>query len=72
MTEVYSKPNCVQCNASYRALDAKGNEYEVFDLTQMPEKLEEFKAAGHLQAPIIVTDGATWHGFRPDLISQYA
>ena len=72
MTKVYSKPSCVQCNATYRALDAKGNEYEVFDLTEMPEKLEEFKAAGHLQAPIVVTPEETWTGFRPDLISLYA
>ena len=25
---VYTKPSCVQCNATYRALDAKGIEYQ--------------------------------------------
>ena len=30
---VYTKPSCVQCNATYRALDSKGIEYEVLDLS---------------------------------------
>ena len=31
---VYSKPNCVQCNATYRALDAKNIPYRVVDLSE--------------------------------------
>ena len=31
---VYTKPSCVQCNATYRALDSKGIEYEVLDLSE--------------------------------------
>ena len=30
---VYSKPACVQCTATYRALDAQGIQYEIFDVT---------------------------------------
>ena len=30
---VYSKPACVQCAATTRALDAKGIGYELVDLT---------------------------------------
>ncbi len=37
---VYSKPSCVQCTATYRALDAKGIEYTVVDLTTNPAALE--------------------------------
>ncbi|HEY0218064.1 MAG TPA: glutaredoxin domain-containing protein, partial [Cellulomonas sp.] len=31
---VYSKPSCVQCNATYRALDKAGLAYEVVDITE--------------------------------------
>ena len=31
---VYSKPNCVQCNATYRALDKRGISYDVVDVTE--------------------------------------
>ncbi|HET6268511.1 MAG TPA: glutaredoxin domain-containing protein, partial [Arthrobacter sp.] len=31
---VYTKPACVQCNATYRALDKKGITYQSVDITQ--------------------------------------
>ena len=31
---VYSKPACVQCTATTRALDARGIAYQLVDLTQ--------------------------------------
>ena len=33
---VYTKPSCVQCTATYRALDSKGIEYNVLDLSEDP------------------------------------
>ena len=70
MITVYSKPSCVQCTATYRALDNKGVRYEVVDLTAQPAKVvDEFKARGLLQAPIVVTDTDTWTGFRPDKVA---
>ncbi|MCU1475913.1 MAG: nrdH, partial [Subtercola sp.] len=29
---VYTKPSCVQCTATYRALENKGLEFEIFDV----------------------------------------
>lgn len=69
---VYTKPSCVQCNATYRALDAAGIEYEIHDLTEDPAALEQVKALGYLQAPVVVTDADHWSGFRPDKISEFA
>ena len=70
---VYSKPSCVQCTATYRALDNKGVRYEVIDLTTQPaDVVESFKARGLLQAPIVVTDDDTWAGFQPDKIAALA
>lgn len=68
MITVYAKPNCVQCNATYRALDAKGLPYRSVDLTGDDEAMNLVKAMGYQQAPVIVTDGDHWSGFRPDKI----
>lgn len=72
MVTVYTKPSCVQCNATYRALDAKGIQYNVIDLSEDAAALEQVKALGYLQAPVVVTDEDHWAGFRPDLISDLA
>jgi glutaredoxin-like protein NrdH len=69
---VYTKPSCVQCDATYRALDAKGIEYETLDLFQDPDALAKVKALGYLQAPVVVTDEDHWSGFRPDKIDELA
>ncbi|MDP9883881.1 glutaredoxin-like protein NrdH [Sinomonas atrocyanea] len=69
---VYTKPACVQCNATYRALDKKGIAYQSVDVTQDPEALERLKAMGYMQAPVVVTDADHWSGFRPDKIAAIA
>ena len=69
---VYTKPACVQCNATYRALDKKGIAYEVVDMSQDPAALERVRALGFMQAPVVVTDTDHWAGFRPDRIKNLA
>lgn len=70
---VYSKPSCVQCNATYRALDALGIEYNIVDLTQNDAALEYVKELGYAQAPVVVVDDQDhWAGFRPDKIERIA
>lgn len=69
---VYTKPSCVQCNATYRALDSKGIEYEVLDLSEDAAALERVKELGYLQAPVVVAEGDHWSGFRPDKIDELA
>jgi glutaredoxin-like protein NrdH len=65
-----SKPSCVQCTATYRALDGKGIAYTVVELEQeTAEAIELFKARGLMQAPIVITDTDEWAGFRPDKIA---
>ena len=65
---VYSKPSCVQCNATYRALDNKGINYQVIDVTADDAAAEYVKRLGYMQAPVVVTDDEHWSGFRPDKI----
>lgn len=69
---VYTKPSCVQCNATYRALDSKGLEYEILDLSEDPAALERVKELGYLQAPVVVAADEHWSGFRPDKIDELA
>lgn len=78
MITVYSKPGCVQCMTTGRALTSagltEGEDWEFVDLT-----LDENAAAlewvtedlGYMQAPIVVVDDDThWSGFRPDCIQK--
>ncbi|MEB4614629.1 glutaredoxin-like protein NrdH [Leucobacter sp. M11] len=69
---VYTKPSCVQCTATYRALDSKGIEYNVLDLSEDAAALEAVKELGYLQAPVVVADDEHWSGFRPDKIAELA
>jgi glutaredoxin-like protein NrdH len=69
---VYSKPACVQCTATYRALDKLGLDYEVVDLATDERALADMLALGHQQAPVVFADGEYWTGFRPDRIKALA
>lgn len=69
---VYSKPNCVQCDATYRALKKHGLEYDVVDISVDAEALQTVKALGYQQAPVVFAGGDHWSGFRPDRIKAIA
>ncbi len=69
---VYTKPNCVQCNATYRALAKAGIEYTVIDITEVPEAREHVLSLGYLQAPVVVAGDDQWSGFSPDRIKKLA
>lgn len=65
---VFSKPACVQCDATYRALNKHGLEFTVVDISTDAQALESVKALGYQQAPVVFADGDHWSGFRPDRI----
>ncbi|MCV7251646.1 glutaredoxin-like protein NrdH [Mycolicibacterium fluoranthenivorans] len=65
---VYTKPACVQCNATYKALDKAGVAYDVIDISVDPEARDYVMALGYLQAPVVVAGNEHWSGFRPDRI----
>lgn len=66
---VYSKPSCVQCNATYRALERKGVDYRVVDLSEDQEAFDMVRGLGYMQVPVVVAGDQHWAGFRPDMIS---
>ena len=69
---IYSKPNCVQCTATYRAMDKAGLSYETVDISLDAQALEQVKSLGYAQAPVVVAGEAHWSGFRPDKIKTLA
>ena len=69
---VYTKPACVQCNATYQALDKQGIAYATVDITTDPEARDYVMALGYLQAPVVVAGDDHWSGFRPDRITALA
>lgn len=72
MITVYTKPACVQCTGTKRALDKAGLEYELIDISQDDEARKYVMGLGHLQAPVVVTETDNWSGFRPERIKDLA
>jgi glutaredoxin-like protein NrdH len=67
---VYTKPACVQCNATYKALDKHGIAYDIVDISLDSEARDYVMALGYLQAPVVVAGNDHWSGFRPDRIKS--
>ena len=65
---VWSKPSCVQCTATKRALTKHGIPFIERDLTEHVGQAEKFRDAGHATAPVVVTSRGTWSGYQPDRI----
>lgn len=65
---VYTTPNCPGCKMTRRQLDKAGVAYEAVDLSSRPDLVEQFRAEGLRQAPIIEMDGQRTAGFNPDRI----
>ncbi|EJZ82511.1 glutaredoxin-like protein NrdH [Corynebacterium otitidis] len=69
---LYTKPACMQCNATKKALDRAGLDYEQVDVSTDDEARDYVLALGYLQAPVVEADGEHWSGFRPERIKALA
>lgn len=69
---VYSKPACVQCTATTRALDRQGIDYTVVDVSQDAGAFALVRELGYRQVPVVIAGEQHWAGFRPDMISALA
>lgn len=68
---VFSSESCVQCTATYRALDAKGIEYRSIVVADDDDETRDtLRGLGFMQLPVVWAPGVGyWAGFRPDKIS---
>lgn len=69
---VYSKPACVQCTATTRALDHRGIDYTVIDVSEDAQAFALVQGLGYRQVPVVIAGDQHWAGFRPDMISTLA
>ena len=65
---VYTKPACVQCNATYKALG--DIEYSVVDISADYQARDYVISLGYLRLPVVVAGDDHWSGFRPDRIRE--
>ncbi|MDK6493842.1 MULTISPECIES: glutaredoxin-like protein NrdH [Corynebacterium] len=65
---VYSKPACMQCKATEKALKKAGLEYTTVDISVDEEARDYVMALGYVQAPVVEANGEHWSGFRPERI----
>ena len=69
---LYTTPACVQCNATKKALDRAGLDYDTVDISANDEARDYVMALGYVQAPVVEANGEHWSGFRPDRIKALA
>jgi glutaredoxin-like protein NrdH len=69
MIKVYSNPNCVQCDQTKRFLTNKGLDFETKMIQDSPEIWDLIETKGYASAPVVVTNGDSWSGFRLDKLS---
>lgn len=74
---VLSKNRCVQCDATYRKLDAEKADYDVHDI-YAEENMALVTQLGYMAAPVVVVRDEAgeivdhWSGFNPTRISEVA
>lgn len=66
---LYTKPDCVQCTATKRAMGRAGLAYDTIDLTQDADAMERVLALGYRSAPVVMAGDDHWSGFRPEKIA---
>jgi glutaredoxin-like protein NrdH len=69
MVTVYTKPSCVQCEATKRMMDKLKVEYSTVDVSVDAEAFDMIVAKGFKSVPVVITDNDAWAGFNPDKIS---
>ena len=69
---VYTKNNCVQCEATKRHLDKLDIAYETINITDNIGALDKLIGLGYRSAPVVVTDNDSWAGYMPDKIDKLA
>jgi glutaredoxin-like protein NrdH len=69
MVTVYTKPSCVQCEATKRMMDKLKIKYNTVDISVDAEAFDMVLSKGFKSAPVVITDNDSWSGFNPDKIS---
>ncbi|MCK0441115.1 glutaredoxin-like protein NrdH [Gordonia alkaliphila] len=69
---VFSRPHCVQCDSTYRALKKLGLDYQVVNLAEDAVARDTLAELGFSTVPVVVAGTESWAGFRPERIKALA
>lgn len=69
---VYTKPACVQCEATKRLMDKLKIEYSTVDITVDTDAFDMLISKGFQAAPVVITNDDSWAGFNPEKINGLA
>lgn len=66
---VYTKPACVQCDATKRTLDKLGVSYDTIDVTTNQDAFDMLVEKGFKAMPVVNAGDEWWSGFNPEKIN---
>ena len=66
---VYTKPSCVQCDATKRHLKKLNLDFKTVDITEDQASFDMIVGMGFQAAPVVITDTTSWSGYQPDKIN---
>jgi glutaredoxin-like protein NrdH len=66
---VYTKPACVQCDATKRTMDKLGISYEAIDVTANQDAFDMLVEKGFKAMPVVNAGDEWWSGFNPEKIN---
>lgn len=69
---VYTKDNCVQCEATKRHLDKIDVAYDTVNITNDIAALDKLISLGYRSAPVVVADNDSWAGYIPEKLDKLA
>ena len=70
MITVYTKPSCVQCDATKRHLTKLNLEFNSVDITTDERAYSMVLDMGFQSAPVVVTEDDAWAGYQPEKIDK--
>jgi glutaredoxin-like protein NrdH len=68
--QVYSKPNCPQCEYTEKKLSEWQVPHSTIDVTQNPAAFQRVLSTGNMQMPMVVAGEDSWHGFKYDKLKE--
>jgi glutaredoxin-like protein NrdH len=66
---VYTKPSCVQCDATKRLLTNLKLDFDTVDITEDIAAFEMLVSKGFKAAPVVNAGDDWWAGFNPEKIN---
>lgn len=76
MIDVYSRPNCMPCKMTKRALDQAGAAYAEHDVSVDADAAQRVRDLGYSAVPVVTVtlpDGVDhWHGYHKDKLAAAA